>query len=78
MVNWILLFIVIGIVSQYIIYILDYPRRRYNMGYRIFTQYQRPEPMWFEIITTTNQILVCGGVVVLFFYFLITKLLVYA
>ncbi len=75
MVNWIALFIVIGIVSQYVIHIIDTPRRKWNYDHwRLFPQYGKPEPMWFEIITTTNQILVCGGTVILFLYFLINML----
>lgn len=74
MVNWIVLIIIVGFASQYIIHILDYPRRRYNRTLQIMVSMRKPEPMWFEIITTANQILVCGGTVILFLYFLINML----
>ena len=74
MVNWCILIIVIGFVSQYIIHILDYPRRRHNIKITVQNlfceddeeQFLKPEPFWFEIITNTNQILVCGGLFILF------------
>ncbi len=66
MVSFTISCIVVGIFSQYVIHIADYSRRKYNAGYKVFVQYQRPEPFWFEVITSTNQILVCGGLFVLF------------
>lgn len=66
MVSFTISCIVAGIFSQYVIHIADYSRRKYNAEYKIFVQYQRPEPFWFEVITNTNQILVCGGLFVLF------------
>ena len=68
MVSFFFFFFWAALVSQYCIHILDYPRRKYNMGYQVFVNHQRPEPFWFEAITAANQFVFLGSIVFLIIF----------
>lgn len=67
--------LILGIGLQYVAHIIDYPRRKYNKGFVVFTQHQKPEPFWYYVMTEFNSGLFWIGILGLIGLFILNYLI---